>query len=98
MDFIQNFSKYFLEKHGKTTYDEICNKIKSKAQDDYNSEYLDIILKIALLSYWGMSDIQISEFLKDNANVNVAKIKEVHKETINEIQKYIEIISNENEK
>ncbi len=101
MDFIQNFVNIFLEKHGKTIYEQICTKIKNKAQSNYNDEYLKNVFLVALLAYWGMNDTQIANFLRDNVNIdsiNVTEIKNIHKDAINEIQRYIEIANNESKK
>lgn len=101
MDFIQNFVNLFLEKHGKVIYEQICTKIKNEAPSNYNNEYLKNVFLVALISYWGMNDTQITKFLRDNANIdkiNVTEIKNTHKEPIKEIQKYIEIANNESKK
>lgn len=100
MDFLKmDFSKLFLEKHGKSVYDEICIKIKSEAPTKYNEEYLEIIFKIAFFAYLGMDDTQIKKFLKhinNIDNVNITNIKNVHKKSIKEIQKYVKIATNHN--
>jgi len=92
MDFLVDFSELFSEKHGKKVYDEICNKIKLEAPVKYDDNYAKMIFKIALVGFWGMTDDKIQKFLKDtdNIEVDVKNIKNVHKNSITEIQKYLE--------
>lgn len=100
MDFLTDFSKLFIEKHGPEVHNKICNNIKKEAPSKYNDEYVQIIFKIALLNYWGISDNRILDFLKNTNNINninITDLKQIHKISIKEIQKYVKIASN-NEK
>ncbi len=93
MDFLIDFCSLFIEKHGQKIFDNICNIIKTEYLTKYNEEYLQIIFKIALLDFWGMSDDQITKFLKDINNidnVNITNIKKIHKNSIKTIQQYLD--------
>lgn len=95
MDFFDmNFSTLFLEKHGKNIYESICNKVKLECPDIYTQKYLEIIFDVACLSSWGMSNSQISKFLKNIKNINninINTVKRIHKKSIKEIEKYIKM-------
>ena len=105
MDFLNmNFSVLFLERHGRTIYENICKKIRLESLSEYNENYLESIFDIAYLKLWGMEDTQILHLLRDIGkidNIDIKKVQEIHKNSIRKIQEHIEIAitdSVENEK
>lgn len=91
MDFLKmNFSELFLEKHGKKTFDNICELIKKENPSKYNENYISFIFKLAFLDFFGLTSKQIKGLVEDlqiGQNVDVKELKKVHKDSIKEIKK-----------
>ena len=94
MDFFKmKFCTLFLEKHGKTIFDKICKMIEKENSEQYNEKYIEIIFKISFLNFCGVEEKSIKQMLNDNMDttipLNIKIIKELHKDSINEIQTYL---------
>lgn len=100
MDFFGvKFSILFLEKHGKKAFDNICTQIIQEGHIiiENCNVYIEIIFKIAFLDFFGLGNDVIKSIIEDIMScgkVNVYKLKIIHKEPINEIQKYLQSAMN----
>jgi len=95
------FSKIFLEKHGELVFKDITNQIKSESDNNCDSNYINAIFTIAFLTYIGVFDkkrIYILGGIPKDKNIDIEKIKKVHKKSISQIQKYIKNNYNKNHK
>ena len=94
MDFFDmNFSTLFLDKHGKEIFEKISKQITQEKIDICDNNYIEIVFKIAFLDFFGLKDWQIKKMIEDFMkcqNVNIEKIKTIHKNSITEIQKYLQ--------
>lgn len=98
MDFFEmNFSDLFNKKHGNDVYNKICKIIKQECPNNYNENYVELIFRIALLSYWGLNNSSINKMISTvylvkqiEKNINIKNIKKVHKTSIEYIIKYLE--------
>lgn len=94
MDFFDmNFSTLFLERHGKLIYDSITKQIMQENSTLYNKEYIEIIFKVAFLSFLGLAPSEIKKMIEDimpGQQVNIEKINSVHRESISKIQNYLQ--------
>lgn len=94
MDFFNmNFSMLFLEKHGKQEFDNISKQILQEKTVINDNNYIEIVFKVAFLDFFGLDNNTIEKMIKDIMKcqqVNVNLIKERHKESINEIQSYLQ--------
>lgn len=94
MDFFDmNFSTLFLDKHGKEIFRKITKQITQEKPDICDKNYIEVVFKIAFLDFFGLDNDVIKRMIEDIMNchqVNVGKIKTVHKKSINEIQKYLQ--------
>ena len=96
-----DFSMLFLKKHCRKIYNPICDKIKEESPSKYNKRYVSIFFKIAFLNYFGIEHYHIEKLIKDVEkidNVNVAKLKVKHRNSIYEIEKYLIETNNKSEK
>lgn len=93
MDFFNmDFSKLFLDKHGKEAFDNISNKIKAEKASECSSDYISIVFKTAFLSFFGFEENQIKNMLDDiykNNQINVKEILNIHSKSINLIKEYL---------
>ena len=94
MDFFKmKFCTLFLEKHGKTIFNTICKMIKEENSKQYNEKYIEIIFKISFLNFCGVEEKSIQQMLTDNVDssipLNIKSINILHKNSIDEIQKYL---------
>lgn len=95
--FEMNFSTLFADKHGKEIFDEICMLIAKEKVSTSDNNYIEIIFKIAFLSFFGIDDEQIKKMIGDTmkcTEINITKVKYIHKVSISEIQKYLQIATN----
>ncbi len=94
MDFFDmKFSTLFLDKHGKNIFENICKQILQEKQIDFNTNYIEIIFKIAYLEFFGLNNCQIKNMIEDFMKcqeINIEEIKSIHKKSICEIQKYLQ--------
>lgn len=93
MDFFyMNFSELFKEKHGINVFLYISNKILLENSID-SSNYIELVFKIAFFDFWGLDTSIIQNLINENTSVesvNVKKLQSIHKNSIREIQKYLE--------
>ncbi len=93
MDFLNmNFSTLFLERHGKLVYDSINKQIMKENSTCYNEEYIEIIFKVAFLSFWGLAPNEIKKMIEhfmSGKQVDIGEINSIHKKSISKIQKYL---------
>ena len=94
MDFLNmNFSELFMQKHGKEVVNKIKRQIKKECGNDINQKQIEMIFKIAYLSFWGLPNIAIQQLLQDNLPgkpIEVEEVCDTHKKSINQIQKYMQ--------
>lgn len=96
MDFFDmKFSTLFLEKHGKEDFDNINSQILQEKQSitDNSNDYIEVIFKIAFLDFFGLDNDTIRRMIKNIMNcdqINIEQMKRIHKNSINEIQKYLQ--------
>ena len=94
MDFFDmNLSNLFSDKHGNQTFYAISNKIIQEKSKKDDAEYVEIVFKVAFLDFFGLTDDAIKKLIEDTMlkpNVNVKGIKQIHKDSIKEIQKYLQ--------
>lgn len=94
MDFFDmKFSTLFLDKHGKNIFENICKQISREKLDIYDNDYIEIVFKVALADFLGLIDWQIEKMIGDFmkcSNINIGRIKSIHKKSISEIQKYLQ--------
>lgn len=101
MDFFDmTFSTLFLDKHGELVFNNIKKQIKQENFAHCNNEYIEIIFKIAFLTFFGLASSEIENMLKDimpSKQLNVEDIKCIHKESISKIHFFLrDTISNFN--
>lgn len=93
MDFFDmNFSKLFLERHGKLVYDKIEKQIIQENSTRYNDDYIEIIFKIAFLDFFGLNLNETKKMIEDimpDQQVNIEEISSIHKASITKIQEYL---------
>lgn len=93
MDFFEmDFSKLFLEKHGKKIFDDIVDKIKIENNNTCDLEYVSIVFKIAFLDFFKLKDSDIQSLINDiytNQQINVNRILIIHNESISIIKNYL---------
>lgn len=93
MDFLDmNFSTLFLERHGKLVYDSIDKQIMKENSTCYNKEYVEIIFKIAFLSFWRLTTNEIEKMVEHfipGKQIDIEEINSIHKKSISKIQKYL---------
>uniref|UniRef100_UPI003FEFB428 hypothetical protein n=1 Tax=Candidatus Merdicola sp. TaxID=3085652 RepID=UPI003FEFB428 len=91
------FSKIFLKKHGNRAFKNITNQIKSECGNNCNSNYINAIFTIAFLTYIGVFDKKriciLGGISKDE---NIEDLKKIHKNSIFQIQKYIQATNEQN--
>lgn len=91
-----NFSKLFLDKHGKKIFDEITSIIEKEKARDCDDNYIEIVFKVAFTSYFGLDNQALNRMLEDiKCNIDIKDIKNNHKISIKTIQEYIKMTSNE---
>ncbi len=99
MDFFDmSFSNLFSNKHGDQIFNAISNRILQEISKKDDAEYVEIVFKVAFLSFFGLDDNSIKKLIEDTMskqNVNVKEIKITHKNSIKEIQKYLQSAMNE---
>ncbi len=89
MDFFEmNFSTLFSDKHGK----EIFNNIKKQIIQENKDTDIELIFKISYLDFFGLNNIAIRQLIESvmNQQVNVKKIKSTHKQSIAQIQVFLQ--------
>lgn len=91
MDFFDmDFSKLFLEKHGKEKFNETVKQINTERKEIRGNRYIELIFKIAFLDFFGMTDNEIQALITDTMkyqDMDIRKIKEIHQKSITKIQK-----------
>ncbi len=94
MDFFyMNFSELFEKKHGKQLFNDISREITIESSNVNSNNYIELIFKVAFYDYFGLSEASIEELIKDTMSeqyVNVKDIKVIYKNSIKEIQKYLQ--------
>ena len=95
MDFFyMNFSELFLEKHGKSNFDNIQKQIIQENSTGYNDSYIEVIFKIAFLEFFGLAPNEIKKMIEDimpDQKINIEDLFFKHKESISIIQKYLQV-------
>lgn len=95
MDFLNmNFNELFMKKHGKKVFNQIKKQMIQECSKKVSKEYIEIVFKIAYLSFWGLSNSIIKQIIKDvfpNQQINVQEIQNIHKKSIYYIQKYLQL-------
>lgn len=85
-----SFSKLFADKHGQNIFNEVILEVTKEKRGECDSDYIEVIFKVAFMWYFGLDDDSLTEMLEDiNCNINIKTIKKVHKNSINIIQDYI---------
>lgn len=94
MDFFNmNFSTLFLEKHGRKNFDKINKQIELERHKKCDNNYYEIIYKIAFFDFFGLTDYQTKNIIKDfmgYKNININLIKNIHRQSIIQIQVYLQ--------
>ena len=92
MDFFDmDFSKLFLEKHGKEHFNEIVKQINTEKGGIGENSYIELIFKIAFLDFFRMADQEMQALITDTMeyqDIDIKKIKNIHKKSIKEIQEH----------
>lgn len=95
MNFLNmKFSTLFVEKHGEKVFNDIRGQIELENSDKSSSDYVEIVFKLALLDFWGLKEDQIKKIFEDimpDQKINIEKIQSIHKNSINKIQKYLQV-------
>ena len=92
-DLKPEFSKAFLEKHGKKIYDAIIETIRNETNKKIDVLYIELIFRTALLEYIGLENDRLENFIKDILNksdYNIEDFRKKHKNSINIIIDNIE--------
>lgn len=102
MDFFDtDFAKVFLEKHGKAKTDEIIKQIKQESIGvEIDNRYIEIIFKTAFFDFFGLNAEEIKGIIEDfmpSEQVDVKNTKDIHKSSINNIQRCIQEVMNSSE-
>lgn len=92
MDFFSiNFGELFLNKHGKGVFESFSKQISTEKGTDCTDEYINIVFRLAFLSFFGFDNKQIQKLLNDrNISVNVEEIMAVQSKSINSIKEFLE--------
>lgn len=94
MDFFSmDFSKLFLNKHGKEVFDDISNKIKEDRGCECSDEYISGVFKVAFLSFFGFTEEQAQKLVDDieiNNKINVKEVFSIQSKSISIIKEYLE--------
>lgn len=92
MDFFSiNFGELFLNKHGKNVFEDFSKQISTEKGTDCTDEYINIVFRLAFLSFFGFDNEQIQKLLNDrNISVNVEEIMAVQSKSINLIKEFLE--------
>lgn len=86
-----DFSKLFVDKHGKRIYDEIISAIKKEKVGECDSNYINTIFKVAFMGYFGLDNKALDKMLKDiDINYSIENINNIHENSIRTIKEYIE--------
>lgn len=91
-----NFSELFKEKHGINVFNNIRNKILLENSID-SSNYIELIFKIFFFDLLELNTSIIQNLINDTMspqNVNVKELLSIHKNSIREIQAYLESATN----
>lgn len=99
IDFLKmDLNKLFLEKHGERIFDEITNQIMMENSNKDSQDSIELVFKVAFFDFIGLKESITEKLIKDTIlekDVNVKKIKSVHKSSIKEIKKYLQISTEE---
>lgn len=97
MDFKDmQFSKLFLDKHGKNIFKEITTIIEYEKLEKFGADYIELIFKVAFMSCFGLDNNALNQMLKDiNCDIDIKEIKKIHRNSIKTIQKFIKQINSE---
>jgi len=94
MDFFDmDFSKLFLNKHGKEIFNYISDTIKNEASTNTTQAYINIIFKLALLDFLGLDKLSIQKLIDNIYPDKKTDIKELlllHKKSISIIKKHLQ--------
>ena len=94
MDFFEmDFSKLFLNKHGKTVFEDITNKIKQEKMSECNLEYISIVFKIAFLDFFGLDKLAMQKLIDSiyvDKQIDVKNILLHHRKSISIIKMYLQ--------
>ena len=93
MDFFDMyFNKLFLEKHWKNKFDKIVKQINAERREIGENSYIELIFKIAFLDFFMMTEEEVQALIADTMkyqNIDIEKIKKMHKKSIEKIQEYL---------
>lgn len=91
MDFKDiKFSELFLDKHGKHLFKGITTIIENEKLDKCDNNYIEVIFKVAFMSYFGLNDQALNRMLEDiNCSSDIKTLKSLHKKSIKNIQNHI---------
>ena len=85
-----DFSEIFLRKHGNKVFQDICNQIKKEYKSNCDIQYIRVVFAIAFLTYIGLDDINKIHLLGNiPKNIDIKDIQNIHKDSISQIQNYI---------
>lgn len=97
------FYNYFIVQHGEEKFNKIRDMILAKvgefkypvekymSKEEFNKLYVMFVFEVALADFWGMTDDEISNYIKmimGNSvisKVGAKKVKEIHADAIKEI-------------
>ena len=88
-----DFSKLFLDKHGKVIFEEVTNKINEEKTEECNLEYISIVFKIAFLDFFGLDKTSIQKLINSIYNdktINIENILSLHMVSVETIKKYLQ--------
>ena len=92
MDFFRmKFGKLFEKKHGKDIFDNIVKRITQEKAGKCDSDYMEKVFKIAFLEHIGLKNTETKNLMEDilKDEVNIEEIKNIHKNSIDEIKEYL---------
>lgn len=90
MEFWDNFDSLFKKQHGSQIYNEICEQIKKENPENYDSNYVTYIFKVAFFIFIGLDNSQICKFFKDKKqSVDIEYTRLIHKKSIAKIKKHL---------
>ena len=72
-----DFSKLFLEKHKQDIFNKVCTIIEKERKQQCDNQYIELIFKIALFDFLGLSNDNIQKILCDlnfAQNIDILKI------------------------
>lgn len=85
-----DFSEIFLRKHGDKIFQDISNKIKEESKNNCDIQYIRVVFAIAFLTYIGVDDINKIHLLGNiSKSIDIRDIQNIHKDSISQIQNYI---------